>query len=103
MLGIANMMDTSLAAIWGYLTLVLLRKPKPMFNAAYQTMNESFRLGVNDISCVDEIVDLLLTLQQYKPAIEALEYEMLTIGGAKNQKRLNTMFSEMVLRIKKHH
>lgn len=34
-LGIANMMDTSLALTWGYLTLVLLRKKEPAFNAAY--------------------------------------------------------------------
>lgn len=64
-------------------------------------MNEAFRLGINDFDAMEEICLLNLEQLQYKAAREALEYEMITIGGPKNAKRLNTMFKEASLRVKK--
>jgi len=39
--------------------------------------------------------------RQYKSALEALEYDILTVGGIKNSKRLNMMFKEVKVRISK--
>lgn len=64
-------------------------------------MNEAFRLGLNDTNTMEEIVLLNQEKLQYKSAREALEYEMYTIGGVKNNKRLNMMFKEVSLRIRK--
>ena len=64
-------------------------------------MNEAFRLGLNDTNTMEEIVLLNQEKLQYKSAREALEYEMCTIGGVKNNKRLNMMFKEVSIRIRK--
>lgn len=52
-LSLANSLDSSCAETWGYLTLVLLSKEQPEFNAAYQTMCESFNLGLSDINILE--------------------------------------------------
>jgi tetratricopeptide (TPR) repeat protein len=83
-LGIANMLDSTRAETWGLLTLVLLRKEEPEYNAAYQTMNEAFKLGLSNLEILKEISFLNLTKLQYKTAREALEYEMVVQAGPKN-------------------
>lgn len=55
MLSIANTLDSSRAETWGYLALVLMQKPEPKVNAAYQTMNEGFKLGMSDLMLINEI------------------------------------------------
>ena len=85
-------MDSSQAETWGYLTLVLLRGKSGSFNAAYQTMNEAFKLGLSDLSILCDITYLNLINLQYKAGRESLQYEMLTQVGPKGQKRLSTMF-----------
>lgn len=47
-LGLVNYMDPNHAETWGYLALVLLKKPEPPLNAAYQTVNEAVKLGLQD-------------------------------------------------------
>lgn len=45
-LSMANYLNPTHALTWGQLVLVLLKKPEPLVNAAYQTMNESFKLNL---------------------------------------------------------
>ena len=92
-LGLANMMDSSRADIWGYLTLVLLRKEQPQSNAAYQAMNEAFKLGLNNLDILREISYLNLVKLQYKTARESLEYEMIVLAGPRNHARLSQFYS----------
>lgn len=51
MLGHVNYLDPTHAETWAYLTLVSLKKrPTPQLNAAYQSMNESIKLGLKNAS-----------------------------------------------------
>lgn len=47
-LGVVNFMDSSNTLTWAYLTLALLNKEDPPINAAFETMNEAFKLGLSD-------------------------------------------------------
>jgi len=63
-------------------------------------MNEAFRLGLNDLDTMDNISHLSIETLQYKSAAEALEYQIITIGGVKNIKRLSIVFKEVKNRIR---
>lgn len=47
-LGLVNYMDTTNTLTWAYLTLALLHRREPPLNAAFETMNEALKLGLND-------------------------------------------------------
>ena len=63
MLGVANFMDSSNTLTWAYLTLALLHKQTPPINAAFETMNESIKLGLNDVSLLEAIFEANLSLK----------------------------------------
>ena len=48
-------------------------------------MNKAFRLGINDFDAMEELCFLNFEHLQYKATREALEYEMITIGGLKTR------------------
>ena len=70
-LSIVNYLDPSSAEAWGYLALVLLKRDDPPLNAAYQTMNEAIKLGING-SVLHDIILQWQDLGQMKPTFEAL-------------------------------
>lgn len=68
-LGVCNFMDSSNTLTWAYLTLALLNKGKASpINAAFETMNEALKLGLNDQDLLARIFDAQLKLGQYKAA-----------------------------------
>ena len=72
-LSLVNYMDPSNAETWAYLALVLLKKDDPPLNAAYQTMNEAIKLGLNNGEVLHEIALTWLDLNCYKQLLEAME------------------------------
>lgn len=72
-LSLVNYMDPSNAETWAYLALVLLKKDSPPLNAAYQTMNEAIKLGLNNAEVLHEIALTWLDLNCYKQLLETME------------------------------
>lgn len=71
-LSLVNYLDPSNAEAWAYLALVLLKRDDPPLNAAYQTMNESIKLGISNTDVLHEIAISWLELGQMKQVLEAL-------------------------------
>ena len=65
-LSLVNYLDPTNAETWAYLTLVLLKKDDPPLNKAYQTMNESLKLGLLNGDVIHEIACNWLDLEQMK-------------------------------------
>ena len=72
-LSLVNYMDPSHALTWAYLALVLLRKPEPPLYAAYQTMNESIKLGLSDSGVMYDIAMAWIEHNSFAASKEALE------------------------------
>ena len=72
-LSLVNYMDPSAAETWAYLGLVLLKRDSPPINAAYQTVNEAIKLGLNNSAVLHEIALTWLDLGCNKQVLEALE------------------------------
>lgn len=72
-LSLSNYMDPTHAPTWAYITLTLLKKPDPPLFAAYQSMNESVKLGLSDSSVMHEIALAWIDQSSYKAAKEAFE------------------------------
>ncbi len=73
-LSLVNYLDPSNAETWAYLALVLLKKDNPTINAAYQTMNESIKLGLSDCDVLYEItLTWLDTVNSMKQVLESLD------------------------------
>lgn len=66
-------MDSSNALTMAYLALSLLKKPSPPINAAYQCINEAFKLGLSDIQLLKRIFEACLDSKQYRTAREVWE------------------------------
>lgn len=72
-LSLVNYLDPTNAETWAYLALVLLKKDEPPLHAAYQTMNESLKLGLTKCAVMLEITLSWLDLGCDKQAFEALD------------------------------
>ena len=79
-LSITNYMDPTHAPTWAYLCLTLLKKPEPPLFAAYQSMNESLKLGLADAGVLHEIALVWVDQSSYRAAKEAFE-QCITIMG----------------------
>lgn len=86
-----NFMNPRNSEVWGYLSLVLLKKNQPELNAAYQCMNEAIKLRMQNQTLIDEIFDEWVICQSFKGAKEALSYTILNYGKASPQKLIDFM------------
>lgn len=73
-LSLVNCMDPSHAATWAYLTLVLLKKEDRPLYAAYQTMNEAQKLGLDESELMMQIFEAWIEVHSFKAAKMACEY-----------------------------
>lgn len=87
-LALVNTMDPTHAATWAYIALVLLKKPNPPLNAAYQTMNEAIKLNLNDGWILQEIALAWISVGSYKGAREAFETSIFVQAGSKQKNRV---------------
>ena len=97
-LSITNYMDPTHAPTWAYICLTLLKKKNPPLFAAYQTMNESIKLGLRDSWVLHEIALAWVDLNSFKASKEAFEQTIMIIGtqkvpGQKTIKKLNDYFA----------
>lgn len=94
-LGIVNYLDPSHSETWAYIALVLLRKPSPPLNAAYQTINEAIKLGFNNEELLQEIAFAWIEVKCYKGAKEALEQACFADINPKFRQKLHDLLKEM--------
>ena len=73
-LSLVNNMDPSHAPTWAYLTLVLLKKEERQLYAAYQTMNEAYKLGLEECELMMQIFEAWIEVKSFRAAKMALEY-----------------------------
>ena len=97
-LSLTNYMDPTHAPTWAYLCLTLLKKPDPPLFAAYQSMNESIKLGLSDSGVLHEIALRWVELSSFRAAREAFEQTITIMGtqkmpGPKTLKRINDYFA----------
>lgn len=76
-LSMANYLNPKDPLPWSYLTLVLLKKDEPTIHAAYQTMNEAFKLGLTCNLTHQDLAYAWINIKQFKGAKEALEHACL--------------------------
>ena len=96
-LSLSNYMDPTHAPTWAYITLTLLKKPDPPLFAAYQSMNESVKLGLSDSTVMYEIACSWIDQSSYKASKEAFEWTIQIMGqrmmpGQKAQKKIQECF-----------
>lgn len=72
-ISLVNYLDPSNSEAWAYLALVLLKRDNPPLNAAYQTMNESFKLGVTNASLMLEVATAWYDLGCMQHVLETLQ------------------------------
>ena len=100
-LGLVNYMDSSNTLTWAYLTLALLNKENPPINAAFETMNEALKLGLNDINLLQEIFVANISVGQYKAAKNVQEHLLVCLAN-KGHKKMRQFFAQVSECIGKH-
>lgn len=101
-LGVVNYMDSSNTLTWAYLTLTLLKKENGPMNAAFETMNEALKLGLNDVQLLREIFAACLKVGQYRAARDVQEHLLIVLAGQKWQKRMKGLFPSAAEVIRSH-
>lgn len=95
MLAHVNYMDPNHAETWAYLTLVLLKKTPAKVNAAYQCMNEAFKLGLKNPMLSQHIFYEWVQIESAKGASEALEHLCCCQGGPRWMAKIIEHISQM--------
>ena len=71
----ANILDTTNATVWGYLTLTQL-KNGPRINNAFQSLKESIRLNIDNSKLMLEVATSFGELGENTTAKKTLEYAL---------------------------
>lgn len=81
----ANILDTSNANVWGFLTLCMLKKGKRI-NNAFQSLKQSITLNIDNIELMIDIGESFKEFGHYQTAKKALEYAIITRVNSQSQK-----------------
>mmetsp|Transcript_22914 Transcript_22914/g.35248 ORF Transcript_22914/g.35248 Transcript_22914/m.35248 type:complete len:129 (+) Transcript_22914:2624-3010(+) len=81
----ANILDTSNPNVWGYMTLVMLKKGSRI-NNAFQALKESIRLGIDNTDLMLDIGEAFTAVGENNTAKKALEYALSTMASHHSQK-----------------
>jgi len=77
----ANILDTSNPNVWGYMTLVLLKKGQKtngLEQNAFQALKESIRLKIDNTDLMLDIGEAFMAVGDNNTAKKALEYALQT-------------------------
>lgn len=86
----ANILDTSNANVWGYMTLAMINNGKRI-NSAFQSLKESIRLQIDNKDLMFDIAQAFSKVGEDETAKKALEYAVVfraNSQSAKNQRKV---------------
>jgi len=82
----ANILDTSNADVWGFMTLVMLNKG-PRVNNAYQSLKQAIALKINNSDLMYDVSLGFAKHQWWETARKSLEYTLLTRASYDSAKK----------------
>jgi tetratricopeptide (TPR) repeat protein len=92
----ANILDTQNSSVWGYMTLVQLKKGERVYNA-FQSLKEAINLKINNNVLIYDISEAFVNAGQFKTARKALEYALMTRASKSGNQKVMKKVPEFLL------